>query len=212
MTGEKDSAKGASEEQWLTLKSAIKQTVGLPRLRALFDRAQQLEPIGLRSSNPALTARNLQREQEAVLAPLFRLLADGKMLIDVRPWSQVGAPMTRLRPDETSQLTIDLFAKSPLLRGPNGGRLYALLLSPEGTADKPDTNTKTPLKKLLEEVIAETTPFPTLADRRRGWKTAWSKKATDVINKRHQKEPKRIERATPQSVSNRMRDFDLWPE
>jgi hypothetical protein len=199
----KDSVEGAGE-QWLTLEAAIKQIIGLPRLKALFDRARQPVPIGLRSPNHAVTAYHLQREEEATLAPLFQLLAEAKMVIEVRPWSQVGAPMRRLRPDETSQLTIDLFAKSPLLRGPGGERLYARISS---AADE----SKIPLKKLLEETINEM-PFPDPANRRRGWKTAWSEKAADVINKRHRKEPKHVERTVARSVQNRMGGFRLWPE
>ena len=143
-----DIPRDANGEQWLTLEAAIKQIIGLPRLNALFDWARQPGPI---------TGYNFQREQKATLAPLFQLLAEAKMVIKVRPWSQVGGPMRRLRPDEVSQLTIDLFAKSPSLHGPDGERLYALLSSA-------GNESRIPLEKSPEEPINEM-PSPKPAKR-----------------------------------------------
>jgi hypothetical protein len=221
----------------LTLEPAIERAVGA--LKPLYEARAALEDIRDRVDyvRPEFEAA-LERERQATIEQFRQFIINGELKIAVRSMFDPGAPHHPLHSDEAGELQI-VAGKNSLALYLGGKRLHALVLpkdlaprpndlraqgaeSPSPSpaeaiaatsakpVDKSDAG-KVAMKKLLEDAIVEI-PFPAPEDRLPGWKKAWAAEAAHAINKRHEQNPKKINRTIPGSVQNRTRDLELWPE
>ena len=114
----------------LTLETAIERT-GRP-LKPLFEAAaawRAAPPILILDDRIDVALRPriaYERELGETTAHFIRLLATGALAIQVRPWDQLGGRLSPLRPDEASQLSIEVdpSGESLTLHGPDGARLF----------------------------------------------------------------------------------------
>jgi hypothetical protein len=123
----------------LTLESAIERVVGpLKPLYAATAAYSHMERLCARKAEapgelPPDFERLLEakkayvRTREAIVPPFIESLKTGELVADVRRYEDIGAILRRLRPDEASQLSIevDVSGSSLLLRGPGKERLHA---------------------------------------------------------------------------------------
>jgi hypothetical protein len=148
----------------LTLEPAVERTVGrLAPLYAAFAavtvywdsagfrfRKAQTNPDELPPDSEAafFARRDFCRKWTATIVPFMRLLETGELVADVRSWEDLGAPLKRLRPDEASQLRIEVHhsANSLLLYGPGHERLYAVFSSRD-VAPQPAPNAQVEVNK-----------------------------------------------------------------
>ena len=149
----------------LTLEAAIERT-GRP-LKPLFEAFDAWRKVEVGNFVGAFSGRidpeherirlAFKRELKAASEPLLAKLAAGAWAIEARPWHEIDAPLKRLRPDETSQLSIqnDMLAAhqvsdpsgGPLsLYGPDGRKLYARF-APAAGASAPKKAATEPAKR-----------------------------------------------------------------
>jgi hypothetical protein len=77
-----------------------------------------------------LQARKELDAQKEIFSRFLALLTAGVLIVAIRPFSDLGASLKLLRPNETSQLTIEVHhsQNSLMLYGPECKELYALFL------------------------------------------------------------------------------------
>jgi hypothetical protein len=137
----------------LTLETAIERT-GRP-LKPLFEAAsawRAAPPILILDDRIGVALRPriaYERELGETTAHFIRLLATGAWAIQVRPWDRLAGPLSPLRPDEASQLSIkvDPSAESLTLHGPAGERLFYELSAPAPGASAPKKAAAEPAKR-----------------------------------------------------------------
>jgi hypothetical protein len=163
-------------------------------------------------------------------------LITGELVVATRPFSDLGAPLQSLRPDETSQLTIEVhhWQNSVALYGPDAKKLYGLfwpkymahMVPPPGalrveiatfpsqpaalatqSEATPDIATTRSNKAWFEWAVRNIAPD----DFKHGYKKRYSKKLENVLAQ-HVKKNEKLKPLAATSIATRLYEQDLWPK